>query len=102
MCTVLAVSRGGFYAWLVRPRVRDDERILVAMRTSFGESGQTYGVRRIWLDLQAWQIICGRERLARLMRAAALKARPGNHRLPKDTWRAAAARHCAECAGSRL
>ena len=88
MCAVLAVSRGGFYAWLVRlpsRRAQQDERILVAIRTSFAESDKTYGVRRVWLDLLAWQIACGRERIARLMRGARLRARPQQRGLPKDT-----------------
>jgi putative transposase len=88
MCAVLEVTRGGYYAWLKRPpcrRAQEDERILVAVRRSFAESDSTYGVRRVWLDLKAWAISCGRERLARLMRATALVARPRRRRLPRDT-----------------
>jgi putative transposase len=88
MCTVLGITRGGFYAWLKRPRCRraqEDEQILVAVRRSFTESDATYGVRRVWDDLQAWYIVCGRERIARLMRTANLVARPRKRRLPKDS-----------------
>ena len=88
MCEVLEVTRAGFYAWLKRPpsrRAQEDERILVAIRRSFAESDSTYGVRRVWDDLKAWYIVCGRERLARLMRAAQLVARPRKRRLPKDS-----------------
>jgi putative transposase len=87
MCDVLRVSRGGFYAWLSRPpsrRAQQDQAILVAVRTSFAESGQTYGVRRVWRDLKDWQVDCGRERLARLMRAERLVARPRKRRRPQD------------------
>lgn len=87
MGAVLGVTRGGFYAWRKRApsrRAQDDERILVAVRRSFAESAATYGVRRVWHDLKAWSIACGRERLARLMRAAGLVARPRKRRLPQD------------------
>jgi putative transposase len=87
MCPLLAVTASGFYAWLKRPpsrRAREDDRILVAVRRSFAESDATYGVRRVWDDLQAWSIACGRERLARLMRAARLVARPRKRTVPKD------------------
>ena len=87
MCEVLGVTRGGFYTWLKRPpsvRARGDEAILVSVRWSFAESDGTYGVRRIWDDLKAWRVACGRERLARLLRAARLVARPVKRRLPKD------------------
>ena len=87
MCEVLGVTRGGFYTWLKRSpsvRARGDEHILVAVRRSFAESDGTYGVRRIWEDLKAWRVACGRERLARLLRAARLVARPVQRSLPKD------------------
>ena len=88
MCEVLEVTRGGFYAWLKRApsrRARDDERVLVLVRRSFAESDSTYGVQRVWDDLKAWCIDCGRERLARLMRAACLVARPRKRRVPRDS-----------------
>ena len=87
MCAVLGVTRGGYYAWLKRGpsrRAQEDERILVSVRRSFVESDATYGVRRVWADLRVWSIACGRERLARLMRGAALVARQRKRRLPKD------------------
>jgi len=88
LCAVREVTRGGFYAWLRRPpsrRAQEDERILVQVRRSFAESDATYGVRRVGDDLKAWYVDCGRERLARLMRAANLVARPKRRRRPQDT-----------------
>jgi len=38
MCGALGVSRGGFYAWLTRPRSkrsRDDEELSAKVRASF-------------------------------------------------------------------
>jgi putative transposase len=84
---MMKVSRSGYYAWLNRGpslRSQEDATILVAIRTSFSASGETYGVRRVWLDLQSWRVECGRERVSRLMRQADLKARPRKRRMPRD------------------
>jgi putative transposase len=87
VCEVLDVSPSGFYSWFKRPpsnRVREDQRILRAIRISFTESDRTYGVRRIWPDVRALGMMCGRERVARLMRAAGLHAQPIRRRQPHD------------------
>ena len=76
----------GFYSWLVRPpsqRSRYDEVLVRQIRRSFAESGESYGVRRVWPDVLAWGYGC-RERVARLMRQEKLQARPPRRRLPRD------------------
>jgi len=83
LCEALGVSRGGFYAWLTRPRSqrsRSDEELGVKVRASFLASDRTYGARRVWRDLLAH----GLHRIERLMRLQALKARPRRRRLPPD------------------
>jgi len=87
MCGALGVSRGGFYAWLTRPRSRrsrSDEEIGAKVRTSFLDSDRTYGARRVWRDLLADGVSSGLHRIERLMRSQALKARPRRRRLPLD------------------
>ena len=87
MCGALGVSRGGFYAWLRRPRrlrSRSDEELGTKVRASFLASGRTYGARRVWHDLLAEGISCGLHRIERLMRSQVLKARPRRRRLPPD------------------
>ena len=87
MCEALGVSRGGFYAWLTRPRSqrsRDDEELGAKVRASFLGSDRTYGARRVWRDLFAEGVSCGLHRIERLMRLQALKARPRRRRLPPD------------------
>jgi len=87
MCGVLGVSRGGFYAWLTRPRSRhsrSDEDLGAQVRASFLASDRTYGARRIWRDLLADGSDCGLHRVQRLMRSLGLKARPRRRRLPPD------------------
>ena len=54
LCGALGVSRGGFYAWLTRPRSqrsRSDEELGAKVRASFLASDRTYGARRVWRDL---------------------------------------------------
>ena len=46
---------------------------------------RTYGARRVWHDLLADGVSCGRHRIERLMRQAALRARPRRRRVPSDT-----------------
>ena len=87
LCEALGVSRGGFYAWLTRPRSqrsRSDEEIGAKVRSSFLGSDRTYGARRVWRDLAAEGVSCGLHRIERLMRLQALKARPRRRRLPPD------------------
>src|ERR1043165_9638348 len=87
LCEALGVSRGGFYAWLTRPRSqrsRSDEALGAKVRASFVASDRTYGARRVGRDLLAEGIACGLRRLERLMRLQALKARPRLRRLPPD------------------
>jgi putative transposase len=87
VCEALGVSRSGFYAWRTRPRserARTDARILVAVRTSFLLSDRTYGARRILGDVRDAGHVCGRQRIARLMRGEALWARPRRRARPID------------------
>jgi putative transposase len=88
LCEALGVSRSGFHAWLSRPpseRSRADEALTSRIRASFVASDRTYGARRVWHDLHADGATCGLHRVERLMRKAALRARPRRRRLPSDT-----------------
>lgn len=54
MCEAHGVSRGSFYAWLVRPRSQrslKDKRLGAQVRQGFMGSDRTYGAPRIWHDL---------------------------------------------------
>ena len=87
ICGVLGVSRGGFYAWLNRPRSRrsrSDEELGAKVRASFLASDRTYGARRVWHDMLADGVSCGLHRIERLMRLQGLKSRPRRRRRPAD------------------
>jgi putative transposase len=78
MSQALGVSTSGFYEWLTRPesnRSMTNRTILVRIRESFDASHQTYGSPRVWRDLRDWNVPCGENRTARLMRQAGLVAR---------------------------
>ncbi len=88
LCEALGVSRAGFYAWRTRlpsARARANDQLLTRVRASFLASDRTYGARRVWHDLLADGVSCGRHRIERLMRQAALRARPRRRQMPSET-----------------
>lgn len=85
LCEALGVSRSGFYAWRDRPpstRARTDAAILETIRASFVLSDATYGARRMLPDVRAAGHVCGRQRVSRLMRDNAFRARPRRRARP--------------------
>ena len=89
LCTVLGVTRAGYYAWRRRgPSLRqlgDDElaRLIVQI---YDGSHQTYGAVRINDELRdEHQIRVGRKRVARLMRQRGIKGIPGQGRTRRTT-----------------
>ena len=72
LCTVLGVTRQGFYAWRRRgpsQRQLGDEELARLIVTISDGSLQSYGAPRIQLELaDEHQIHVGRKRVARLMR----------------------------------
>ena len=71
MCRVIEASRSGYYRWKRQPqskRQKENEKILMEIRESHRNSRKTYGSPRIVEDLQAKGMICGENRVARLMK----------------------------------
>jgi transposase InsO family protein len=93
MCRVLAVSESGYYAWCKREpsyRQRENERLSEQIRQAYEQGRQVYGSPRGHAELQAQGIICGKHRVARLMRQADLRAVQKGHpglRRAGCTWR---------------
>lgn len=78
MCRVLGVSRAGFYAARDRApsnRAREDERLRLDIRAVHRQSKRRYGSPRVHDALQAKQIRCGENRVARLMRMDGLQSK---------------------------
>jgi len=70
LCTVLDVSRSGFYAQgrkRERARRRQDAGLAEQIGRIFVQSRQTYGCRRIQHQLRRDGIRCGKSRICRLM-----------------------------------
>lgn len=77
MCRVLAVTRSGYYAWRERPesaRARSNRLLVAHIRAIHQRSDQTYGSPRICEELTDQGLLCGRHRVARLMRAHGIAA----------------------------
>lgn len=77
MCRVLGVAPSGYYAWRARPvsdRLRRDEVLTTHVRAAFTASKGRYGSPRVHAELHSRHGV-GRKRVARLMRAAGLRAR---------------------------
>jgi len=78
MCRALAVSRSGYYAWRDRPaseRSRANEQLVERIRQVYHDARCVYGAPRIHAELRAQQVLCGRHRVARLMREHRIRAR---------------------------
>ncbi len=88
MCEALAVSPSAYYAWRARPeteKVRADRRLLTEVRAVHRESGETYGALRVHAELRARGVVCGKTRIARLMREHDVRARRPKRRPPTAT-----------------
>lgn len=78
MCRVLGVSVSGFYAAAHRApsqRALTDHRLTLHVRAAYVKSQRRYGAPRVHAELQDAGIRCSRKRVARLMRAAQLRAK---------------------------
>ncbi|MEV6594003.1 IS3 family transposase [Streptomyces acidicola] len=94
-CELLKVSRAAFYARRVGtsgPRAVRDAELTEQITTVHQRSRGTYGAPRVHAVLQQKGTVCGRRRIARLMRAAGLvgRHRRRRHRTTIPDPRAAA------------
>lgn len=78
MCTVLQVSRSGYYAWRKRPvsrREMANQTLVAQIRAIHQESLETYGSPRVYSELLKRGIGCSQNRVARLMQRHGIQAR---------------------------
>src|SRR5688572_24250286 len=83
LCSVLGVSRAGYYAWKGRSacaRRRRDDDLLGRICAIHKQSKATYGWPRVHAELRHRGVRVSRKRVARLMREAGLS---GMVRRPK-------------------
>jgi putative transposase len=75
LCSVLGVSRAGYYAWKDRPaspRSRRDQELTALIGEVHSESEGSYGWPRMHAELRHRGVRVSRKRVARLMRQAGL------------------------------
>ena len=94
MCSAVQVSTSGYYAWLKRPQsatAQANQRLIEQIRTAHRRSRRCYGSPRITKDLREEGHCVSENRVARLMRAAQIRAKSArkwrattksSHRLP--------------------
>jgi putative transposase len=88
MCRVMGVSRSGFYAWGKRPdspRKMANDQLWPQIEAIYQRSRQTYGSLRIQAELAGQKVVCGHNRVARLMRQHGLKAKQSRRFRAKTT-----------------
>jgi transposase InsO family protein len=71
LCDTVEVSKSGYYAWAKRPeseRATENIALLARIRAIHEVSKQTYGSPRMTASLQSEGLVCGENRIARLMR----------------------------------
>lgn len=71
MCRILGVKRSGYYAWRKRtPSTREqaNQALLKLIQAEHQRSRQTYGSPRLHVVLRRKGVVCGHNRVARLMR----------------------------------
>ena len=78
MCQVLQISRSGYYDWQGRgesPRSQRDQVLLKEIRKIHEQTKEAYGAIKTWQALRQTGVDCGKHRVARLRRLAAIEAR---------------------------
>ena len=90
MCHALVVQRSGYYAWRRRTpstRAQANEVLLKLIREEHETSRKTYGSPRIQKVLERKGVLCGKNRVARLMRMHGIAAKKRHKWHPTTTQR---------------
>jgi putative transposase len=77
LCRFFKLSRSGFYHWKNRAqsqRSKENRSLKLKITSIFEASRKTYGSRRIHRELQDQNILCGKNRVVRLMRTMSLQS----------------------------
>jgi len=78
MCQVWKVTRSGYYAWKKRGvgiREPENQRLMRHIREAYIHGKKVYGSPRVTAELKSQGILCGENRIARLMRRMGLCAK---------------------------
>jgi len=78
MCRVLDISRSGYYGWrnrIMSTRNKENEQLVDHIKKTYILSRKTYGSPRITAELRSQGMLCGENRIARLMRVNGIIAK---------------------------
>jgi transposase InsO family protein len=78
LCQVLNVSRSGYYAWRKRPesaQAQRRSRLLAHIQAAHAQSRETYGSPRVHAELEAQDIPCSENTVAKLMRQNGIRSK---------------------------
>ena len=90
MCQLLDVTRSGYYAWQPEktgPRELENQILVEQIHAEYKLSRKTYGSPRIQASLQRQGFVCGRHRVARLMRREGIRPQKRQRWHPVTTQR---------------
>ncbi len=90
MCRMLRVKRSGYYAWRKRaPSTREqaNQALLEMIAAEHQRSRKTYGSPRLYVVLRRKGVVCGHNRVARLMRLHGIAALSRRKYRPVTTQR---------------
>src|SRR5947207_10749253 len=88
LCSVLGLSRSGYYQWRSRtesPRARATRELTARIAQVHSESYQSYGSPRVTQQLRRQGLRVGKNRVARLMKTAGIRARRKRPFRPRTT-----------------
>lgn len=78
MCRVFKIGKSSYYSWLKNgPSKRwvENEQLLISINKVFEDSSQSYGSPRISVELKTLGFQVSRQRIARIMKAAGIRAK---------------------------
>jgi len=112
LCSLLGVSKSGFYTWLERDeseRRKHDRRLTDAIVEIHQGFRKAYGARRVHQQLKRRGLSCSVRRVSRLMKAAGIKAssrglytwNPGKHEFYSATGNQLGAEPPADTVGTQ-
>jgi putative transposase len=90
MCRVLEVKRSGYYAWRKRKpstQAQANQALLELIEVEFKRNRKTYGSPRLHVVLHRKGVVCGHNRVARLMRLHGITVLTRRKYRPKTTQR---------------
>jgi transposase InsO family protein len=78
MCREIGVSRSGYYGWRKQPqgkRRNENDKLLLSIKESYRKNRGNYGSPRITDELRDQGFCCGKNRVARIMKANGIVAK---------------------------